>query len=136
MKPFLLALIGSLPALAQGLSPAALLKPPTDTWPTYNGDYSGRRFSDLKQINQSNVDQLKIEWMYRITSVGAQRGVGNPTIKSTPLLVDGIAAATKARWAKFRAEKAGKRVVKKAKSATRRPKPAAKKTVPAIAQVA
>jgi len=25
-------------ALAQGLDPAALLKPPTDTWPTYNGD--------------------------------------------------------------------------------------------------
>ena len=32
---------------AQGLDPAALLKPPTDTWPTYNGDYSGRRFSPL-----------------------------------------------------------------------------------------
>ena len=32
-------------ASAQDLDPAALLKPPTDTWPTYNGDYSGRRFS-------------------------------------------------------------------------------------------
>ena len=33
---------GLLPALicAQGLDPKALLKPPTDTWPTYNGDYS------------------------------------------------------------------------------------------------
>ncbi len=28
--------------------------------------------------------------MYRITSVGPQRGVGGPTIKSTPLLVNGI----------------------------------------------
>ena len=35
---------------AQGLDPAALLKPPMDAWPTYNGDYSGRRFSTLDQI--------------------------------------------------------------------------------------
>ena len=27
----------------QMLDPAKLLKEPTDTWPTYNGDYSGRR---------------------------------------------------------------------------------------------
>ena len=27
------------------------LKPSTDSWPTYNGDYSGRRFSTLTKIN-------------------------------------------------------------------------------------
>ena len=51
---------------AQPLDPANLLQPPTDSWPTYNGDYTGRRYSPLKQINQSNVHLLKIEWMYRI----------------------------------------------------------------------
>lgn len=77
---------------AQSLDPKTLtlFKQPPDVWPTYNGDYSGRRFSELDQINQSNIDRLKIEWMYRITSVGPQRGVGNPAIKSTPLLVNGI----------------------------------------------
>ena len=77
---------------AQTLDMAALtlFKQPKDVWPTYNGDYSGRRFSDLDQIQQGNVDLLKIEWMYRIQGVGPQRGVGNPTIKSTPLMVDGI----------------------------------------------
>jgi alcohol dehydrogenase (cytochrome c) len=77
---------------AQGLDPStlALFKQPTGVWPTYNGDYSGRRFSDLTQITQANVDMLKIDWIYRINSVGAQRGVGAPSIKSTPLLVDGI----------------------------------------------
>jgi len=76
----------------QGLDPRTLtlFKQPADCWPTYNGDYSGRRFSELKQINQDNVDQLKIEWMYRIRGVGPQRGVGEPTIKSTPLMVNGI----------------------------------------------
>ena len=64
-------------ARGQGLDPKALtlFKMPPTVWPTYNGDYSGRRFSDLDQINQSTVDLLKIEWMYRITSVGPQRGV-------------------------------------------------------------
>jgi acido-empty-quinoprotein group A len=77
---------------AQGLDPKALtlFNRPADVWPTYNGDYSGRRFSDLAQIDQSNVNQLKIEWMYRISGIGPQRGVGNPTIKSTPLMVNGI----------------------------------------------
>jgi alcohol dehydrogenase (cytochrome c) len=62
----------------------------TTSWPTYNGDYSGRRFSALQQINQSNIGQLRIDWMYRISGIGPQRGVGNPTIKSTPLMVDGV----------------------------------------------
>ena len=30
-----------------GLDPAAMLKPPTDAWPTYNGDYTGRRYSPV-----------------------------------------------------------------------------------------
>ena len=74
----------------QGLDPKLLLKPAIDAWPTYNGDYSGKRFSPLTQINSANVGSLTLAWFYRITSVGAQRGVGNPEIKSTPLMVNGI----------------------------------------------
>src|SRR5437016_6211105 len=45
--------------LAQsGLNPAKLGAPPTDTWPTYNGDYSGRRYSTLTKINQGNINSL------------------------------------------------------------------------------
>ena len=44
--------------LAQGLDPALLKKPATDAWPTYHGDYSGKRYSVLDQINQSNVNKL------------------------------------------------------------------------------
>src|SRR5205823_1978753 len=43
---------------AQGLDPATLLKLPTSAWPTYNGDYSGRRYSPLTQINSTNVNNL------------------------------------------------------------------------------
>ncbi|MGB2592184.1 MAG: acido-empty-quinoprotein group A [Candidatus Acidiferrum sp.] len=68
-------------APAQGLDPAALLKPPTDTWPTYNGDYSGKRFSTLDQINAGNISSLTLAWAFRTHGVG---------IKSTPLEVNGI----------------------------------------------
>ena len=67
--------------MAQGLDPAALLKLPTDTWPTYNGDYSGRRFSPLSQINSGNVGSLALAWAYKANAV---------TIKSTPLAVNGV----------------------------------------------
>jgi len=52
--------LAGLSASAQGLDPAILLKPTTDVWPTYNGDYSGRRYSTLNQINASNVDSLTV----------------------------------------------------------------------------
>jgi acido-empty-quinoprotein group A len=73
------------------VAPAVVAGQPQQTsWPTYNGDYSGRRFSPLTQINASNVNALTLAWMYRITDVAQQRGVGEPTIKSTPLMVNGV----------------------------------------------
>lgn len=92
MKALLISLLACGLASSQGLDPKmlTLFDQPPDAWPTYNGDYSGRRFSSLGQINQSNLDRLKMEWAFRITGIGPQRGVGNPTIKSTPLMVNGI----------------------------------------------
>ena len=77
---------------AQGLDPKAmrLFNPPADAWPTYNGDYSGRRYSPLRQIDASNLGSLGIAWMYRISGVGPLRGVGSPVIKSTPLMANGV----------------------------------------------
>ncbi len=66
---------------AQELDPAAMLKPAMDTWPTYNGDYSGKRFSPLDQINASNVGSLTLAWVFHPHA---------PTIKSTPLEVNGV----------------------------------------------
>jgi alcohol dehydrogenase (cytochrome c) len=89
MKRPLLFLVAIAAALAgDGLDPAKLLKQPTDTWPTYNGDYSGRRYSPLTQINAGNVRDLSVAWTYHL-----QAGGGNPfgiTVKATPLEVDGV----------------------------------------------
>ncbi len=68
----------SLPA--QGLEPSAILKP-SGQWPTFNGDYSGRRYSTLDQINTRNVQELTLAWAYMGNSVA---------LKSTPLMVNGV----------------------------------------------
>ncbi len=64
--PGILLVLGTAPAFAQMLDPALLTKPATDAWPTYHGDYSGRRFSTLTKINQSNVKHLTLAWIFRI----------------------------------------------------------------------
>lgn len=98
MKLTYLALGVLTPALvfAQGggVSPEELLKPLKESWPTYNGDYSGRRYSALKEVNTSTVKHLSLAWMQRLTSgPGApagggfgRRGGGAP---SAPLIVGG-----------------------------------------------
>ena len=61
-----------LKAQGEGVSPAELLKPLKDSWPTYNGDYSGKRYSALTQLNQSNVTHLTLAWSTRVSA-----GAGN-----------------------------------------------------------
>ena len=95
-----------------GVAPSELLKPLKDSWPTYSGDYSGKRYSALTQVDQSNVMHLTLAWTTRVTpgqtSGGSGRGgrapapviiggegpgdinVGGGTIKASALEVDGV----------------------------------------------
>jgi alcohol dehydrogenase (cytochrome c) len=57
-----------------GLDPTDILKPLADQWLTYNGDYSGRRYSSLKQINQSNVKDLSLAWVTRFIGGSGPNG--------------------------------------------------------------
>lgn len=59
---------------------------PDDSWPSYNGDYSGRRFSTLSKINTSTINSMSLAWVYRVAAAGNLRS----TIKSTPLVVNGV----------------------------------------------
>ncbi len=68
----------------QPLDDKKLGQPPTDSWPTFNGDYTGRRYSPLTTINTGNVHQLSLAWMHRLS------GTGLGAIKSTPLQVNGV----------------------------------------------
>ena len=72
--------------MAQGLDPAALLKPSADSWPTYHGDYSGQRHSRLTQITPANVHQMTLAWAFQTGQT--------QQIKSTPILVNGVLYVT------------------------------------------
>ena len=73
---------------ASGRPPAAAGKgTPTDSWPTYNGDYSGRRYSPLSKINDTNIGSLSLAWVYRVNTGPGSFG---SVIKGTPLQVNGI----------------------------------------------
>lgn len=95
-----------LPAMlcSQTLDPSLLLKPATTAWPSYNGDYTGRRFSTLDQINQGNIANLKPAWTFKVdvgespnAIVGGEGKATAPdnnvfgnSVKATPLMVNGI----------------------------------------------
>ena len=88
---FLIVLLASAPPGEDVNSTLTL--PLGKSWPTYNGDYSGRRYSELKQINASNVSSLSFAWIWR--SDYNERTAGGPTLetltlKATPLMVNGI----------------------------------------------
>jgi alcohol dehydrogenase (cytochrome c) len=72
-----------------GLDPAQLLKPLGDSWPTYSGDYSGRRYSLLTQIDQSNVRHLTLAWVARMSGGPGGGGRGGPAPDAAPTIVGG-----------------------------------------------
>src|SRR5579871_4343306 len=87
MKNIFLATFLAGAAMAQGpLDPALLTKPLSDSWPTYSGDYSGRRYSSLTQINQSNVKNLTLGWVTRVAA-----GAGGGGRGAAPTIVGGVA---------------------------------------------
>src|ERR1700722_773069 len=84
--------LASTALIAQGgMNPAKLGGPPPDTWPTYNGDYSGRRYSTLTKINQSNINSLSLAWIYRANGAPpGSGGISGGRISATPVQVNGI----------------------------------------------
>ena len=77
-----------------GLDPAAIRKPLSDTWPVYSGDYTGRRFSALQQINATTVKGLTLAWVMRLNAGSAEsgesrRGGGRGGGGGVPMIVGG-----------------------------------------------
>src|SRR5262245_59754700 len=69
-------------ALLLCLTAVAQVKPPVEPWPTYHGDYSGRRHSPLAAITPANVNQLAQVWRFQIGQM--------QQIKASPIVVNGI----------------------------------------------
>jgi alcohol dehydrogenase (cytochrome c) len=83
---------------AQATVPAErLLQPLAREWLMHNGDYSGRRFSQLTRIDTSTVASLTLAWVHRPAPGAAPSGGGGPTqvtIKGTPVVVNGVMYVT------------------------------------------
>src|SRR5436309_10983356 len=74
----------------QGLDPALLTKPATDSWPTYAGDSPQRRYRTLTQIDTTNVRHLSLAWVSRLTAgAGGEGGFFGPA--AVPAVTGGVA---------------------------------------------
>jgi alcohol dehydrogenase (cytochrome c) len=69
----------------------------------YSGDYAGRRFSTLDQINVSNAASLTVKWAYQTMAGGK--------FETTPLVVDGVLYGTGAEDRAFALDAASGRPI-------------------------
>jgi alcohol dehydrogenase (cytochrome c) len=65
-----------------------LSNPVAGNWLSYNGDYTGRRYSALREINAGNVAQLRAQWVFH--------AFNSSQLEGTPVVVDGIMFMTAA----------------------------------------
>jgi len=61
---------------------------PGENWVSYNGDYSGRRYSQLSEINVSNLGRLRAEWIFHAPT--------SDRLEVTPVVVNGMMFVTSA----------------------------------------
>jgi len=80
---------GTPPPMSADVQAADLLvRPVKENWPSYNGDYTGRRFTALSEINVSNVAQLRAQWIFHAPS--------SDRLEVTPVVVNGMMFVTSA----------------------------------------
>ena len=65
-----------------------LMQPTSANWTSYNGDYTGRRYSSLHDINVANVAKLRAAWVFH---------PGNSkNLEATPVVINGVMYVTSA----------------------------------------
>ena len=81
---------GQAPVVADGNVSAndLLAQPPGDNWTSYNGDYTGRRYSSLHEITPKNVTQLRAAWIFHPSN--------SERLEVTPVVVRGVMYVTSA----------------------------------------
>jgi len=90
------------PLRAEGIDFARILNPKPGDWLSYNGKLNGNRYSDLTQINSTNVENLGVKWTFSIplwkqflpdTSYYHQN-MEYFGLETTPIVADGIMYVT------------------------------------------
>jgi len=67
----------------------AVLKPKSGDWPSYHGQLSGNRYSELTQITPGNISGLAPKWIFAVPDQGSQ------SLEGTPVVVDGVMYVTR-----------------------------------------
>jgi alcohol dehydrogenase (cytochrome c) len=76
-------------AAENGVRAEDLLKVPVgENWTSYNGDYTGRRYSSLRQINLATVPRLRTAWVFH--------PFNSQNLEVTPVVVNGVMFVTAA----------------------------------------
>jgi alcohol dehydrogenase (cytochrome c) len=65
-----------------------LVQPVAANWISYNGDYSGRRYSSLSQITAATLPQLQAQWVFHVPNTNR--------LENTPVVVNGMMFVTAA----------------------------------------
>jgi PQQ-dependent dehydrogenase (methanol/ethanol family) len=92
----------SQPSKVAGIDFARISNPQPGEWLTYNGKLSGNRYSELTQINKTNVHELVLKWIFSVPLwknslpdtnyfVENMRYFG---LETTPVVADGIMYVT------------------------------------------
>src|SRR5271165_2559733 len=79
---FLLLIIFAQSSAAPGVSAQYSSSPNRTDWPVYGGSQENNHYSDLAQINRTNVKMLKLAWSFDTGEAGG--------LQSSPLIIDGV----------------------------------------------
>ena len=90
------------PSEPSDISFSRILHPQPGDWLTYNGNLNGNRYSTLAQINSTNVNQLRLKWIFTVPlwkQFLPDTSYFNENMKYfglevTPLVADGILYGT------------------------------------------
>jgi PQQ-dependent dehydrogenase (methanol/ethanol family) len=80
--------VGARPAEQAAITPAAIdaiVHPKPQDWPTYSGNVSGNRYSDLAGITTRNIAALRPAWIHPIAYDG---------LETTPVVIEGVMYVT------------------------------------------
>ncbi|HET9177441.1 MAG TPA: PQQ-binding-like beta-propeller repeat protein [Terriglobia bacterium] len=96
------AAMGSGPSGEGDVPFSRILHPRPGDWLTYNGNLSGNRYSELAQINPSNINQLRLKWIFTVPlwkqlppdTAYFRSKMEHFGVETTPIVADGIMYAT------------------------------------------
>ncbi|MBK0869116.1 PQQ-dependent dehydrogenase, methanol/ethanol family [Saccharopolyspora sp. HNM0986] len=90
------AISGTAPAVTDNIDYERIKNARSEShnWITYYGDYDGKRYSLLDQINTENVKRIGPAWIFQAGTSGQIAGASTYAFETSPMVVDGVMYVT------------------------------------------